>query len=59
MTGKQIRRLYMKEYHRRITEWDKQHPKEAAAGKPWPKRLWNSCVANVDAKILPHQEAAV
>ena len=34
------RTLTIIRYQELIAEWDAKHPKEAAAGKPWPKALW-------------------
>ena len=30
-----------------LAVWDAEHPKEAAAGKPWPRALWKQARAEI------------
>ena len=30
-----------------LSGWDSEHPKEAVAGKPWPRALWRQARAEI------------
>jgi hypothetical protein len=36
-----------------MAAWDKEHPKEAAKGKPWPRKLWHQAYAETYTNPVP------